>query len=53
MICCQLFFNGEKGAGESFLFGDSERKKKKRSRGGGGGEGEEGWRMRKVVESIL
>ncbi len=34
MICCQRFFNSERRAGESFLFGDGERKKK-------GEEGEE------------
>ncbi|KAI3358008.1 hypothetical protein L3Q82_003029 [Scortum barcoo] len=42
VICCQRFFNSDRRAGESFLFGDSERKKKRRRRGGGGGRGEEG-----------
>lgn len=32
VICCQRFFNSERRAGESFLFGDSERKKKRRRR---------------------
>lgn len=37
MICCQRFFNSEEGSrGESFLFGDSEKKEEEE-------EEEEGW----------
>lgn len=52
MICCQCFFNSERRAGESFLFGDSERKEEEEE--GEGWKRREGWwRMRKVEENVL